>query len=75
MSKSKTKEELVRLAWIAALRRQGDRQCRYRFRDGDKVCAVGLLREMVPDGDRCITEILGCSLEQFSDVMIANDLG
>lgn len=43
MSQPKTKEELVRLAWVAALRREGDRQCDGQLFQGNKVCALGLL--------------------------------
>jgi hypothetical protein len=47
MSKAKSKTELVRLAWIAALRREGHRQCSRVYRDNDgNVCALGLLAEV-----------------------------
>ena len=45
------KETLIRLAWIAELRRQGHRQCHDgRYNNGRLVCALGLLREVaLPD--------------------------
>lgn len=47
MSKTKTKEELVRLGWLTELRRQGDRQFEGALRGYDnKVCALGLLAEV-----------------------------
>lgn len=46
MSTQKTKEELIRLAWIAALRRSGDRQCEGELFNGTNVCAMGLLAEV-----------------------------
>ncbi len=47
MSKTRTKEELIRLAWIAALRRSGHRKCveDYSTSKG-RVCALGLLAEV-----------------------------
>ena len=47
MSETKTKQELVRMAWIAALRREGHRQCDGEMFDGHGgVCAIGLLAEI-----------------------------
>lgn len=56
MAQPKTKRDLTRLSWLAALRRDGDRQCHgelclfVRYPDGrvtvDKVCALGLLGEV-----------------------------
>lgn len=48
MSTQKSKEELVRLAWIAALRREGHRKCTDAYHGfGGAVCALGLLAEVV----------------------------
>lgn len=41
-----TREEMVRLAWLAALRWQGSRQCSGNYVDGARVCALGLLAEV-----------------------------
>ncbi len=46
MSKQLTQTELTRLAWLTALRTQGDRQCRNRWKMYDRVCAFGLLAEV-----------------------------
>ncbi len=47
MSKARTKQELTRLAWIAALRRSGHRKCvnDYSTSNG-RVCALALLAEV-----------------------------
>ena len=48
MSTTKSKEELTRLAWLTALRHQGDRQCRaVPTARGGKVCAFALLAELM----------------------------
>jgi hypothetical protein len=48
MSTTKTKEELTRLAWISALRREGHRKCLDFYEDYQgRVCALGLLCEVV----------------------------
>lgn len=46
MAKTKSKEDLIRLSWIAELRRQGDRQCKGNLHTGTRVCALGLLAEV-----------------------------
>ncbi len=46
MSKTLTKEELVRANWLVELRRQGHRQCRLDYSDRGDVCALGLLGEV-----------------------------
>ena len=46
MSTTQSKTDLVRLAWLTELRRQGDRQCTGTYREGDLVCALGLLAEI-----------------------------
>ena len=52
MTQPLTKEELIRGAWITALRRQGARQCeRHVFEKGTlRVCALGLLAEIAGIG-------------------------
>ena len=46
MATTKTKEELVRMAWITALRQQGDRQCVGQADHRGGVCAMRLLADM-----------------------------
>ena len=46
MSKTIDSTELIRLAWITALRTQGDRKCTGSYFKGHKVCALGLLGEV-----------------------------
>lgn len=47
MTKTLDKTELVRLAWLTELRRQGQRQCVGEYMDGlGSVCALGLLAEV-----------------------------
>ncbi len=48
MTEQLTKETLIRLAWIAALRSQGHRKCEgtYHDRETGAVCALGLLQEV-----------------------------
>jgi hypothetical protein len=41
-----TEEKLLRLAWLAALRREGHRQCTGTMFEGNLVCAIGLLAEV-----------------------------
>jgi hypothetical protein len=73
MTKPLTKEELIRSAWITALRMQGHRQCHGKFRDGDLVCALQILREVVGPVNERLTVLAGISLEQFGDVVLMND--
>lgn len=47
MSQTKTKEELVRLAWLTRLRVEGYRQCQSQLRVGPYVCALGMLAMVV----------------------------
>lgn len=46
MSSTLDKTALVRLSWLTELRRQGHRQCQGP-QNGDKVCALVLLTEMI----------------------------
>ena len=73
MSTTKTKTELVRMAWITALRTQGHRQCRGRFVMGNKVCAVGLIREVAQTSHGSVCEIVGISLDQMGHIIVLND--
>jgi hypothetical protein len=50
MATTKTKEELVRLAWITEMRRRPERQCHGVSRDGHQVCALILLADMTGGG-------------------------
>jgi hypothetical protein len=49
MSKELSKVELTRLAWLTKLRTEGHRQLRYKLKDGDNVCAIGALYEVIPN--------------------------
>lgn len=82
MSETKSKETLVRLAWLAELRGQGHRQCTEVYSGlGDKVCALGLLREMaIPLRSRHlrrgvgeIAALAGLSEDQGYEVAYRND--
>jgi hypothetical protein len=46
MLRSKSREELVRLAWLTKMRRHPELQCVGAW-DGDKMCAMALLGEMI----------------------------
>ena len=78
MSTTKTKTELVRMAWVTALRTQGHRQCRGRFLDGNKVCALSLIREVAPTSRGQLSrgqlmESVGISLDQARHIIDLND--
>ena len=75
MATTKTRQELVRLAWVTALRQQGDRQCHGSFTSGDKVCALTVLREVSGDSQGRLTlgELAGISNNQFADIILLND--
>ena len=73
MSTTKTKTELVRMAWVTALRTQGHRQCRGRFLDGNKVCALSLIREVTPTSRGGLTESVGISRDQMRHIIALND--
>ena len=73
MSTTRTKTELVRMAWITALRTQGHRQCRGRFNKGNKVCALGLIREVAQTSHGTLCEIVGISLDQMRHIIVLND--
>jgi len=84
MAEIKSREELVRLVWLAELRRQGHRQC-FDSYENDKggVCALGLLREAAfPErwGDRVAYDdvadvgmLAGLTEAQADDVASRND--
>jgi hypothetical protein len=79
MSEHKSKETLVRLAWIAALRNQGDRQCREMMRQGQLVCALGLLAEItefsgsIIEAELVVGAMAGLDDNQCSHVACLND--
>ena len=90
MAITKSKTELVRLAWIAALRQQGDRQCSEAFAEthGARVCALGLLIEVAghdpshPENlpfkwadDRDIGTLAGLTKAQSREIARRNDGG
>jgi len=81
MTKTLDKVELVRLAWLTELRRQGHRQCVWMEHTDDKqVCALQLLSEICPPdeagrrrhwGD--VAQLAGLTLDQERDVYRRND--
>ena len=85
MSRTVSKEELVRLGWITELRRQGDRQCTNGAYTHDRlVCALGLLREVAlprlsPEEREGWDEVAdvgafaGLSENQSTEVTLRND--
>lgn len=82
MNTQKSKEELVRLAWISALRREGHRQCEGNLIEGAKVCAIGLLGliagidfESTETDEYDIGAVAGLSESQSEDVIALNDGG
>jgi hypothetical protein len=85
MSEQLTKEELIRMAWITALRRDGGRQCDGQFiAKGNRVCALGLLGEVAGLSRRQIRhtrwmhkigELGGLSYEETEIVWQGNDDG
>lgn len=77
MSEVKSKETLVRLAWIAALRRQGHRKCTDEYHgSGGRVCALGLLAEVAGEkvDDITKTDKVGswAGLDFFQSVKVIN---
>lgn len=81
MSKTLTKEELVRAAWLVELRRQGHRQCNGEFKNGMRVCALGLLAEVAHydlDGDEdadIVGALAGLTTHQAKEIAARNDGG
>jgi hypothetical protein len=77
------KYALIRNAWIAALRREGHRQCREVWtRDGYQVCALALLAEAagikaadIPSRKHQIGPLAGLSSEQVDRIIQMNDEG
>lgn len=89
MSTTQTKTDLVRLAWITELRRQGDRKCKgHLFAKGSKVCAIALLSEVaglpkwktyelirVNKGEHAIGRLAGLDDIESCNVWRMNDSG
>ncbi len=84
MTKTLDKTELVRLAWLTDLRRQGHRQCTHSYAEDDNVCALGLLLEVAgktvewAEGtcgidETAIGELAGLTAEQSVRVISMND--
>lgn len=82
MTKTLDKTDLVRLAWLTELRRQGDRQCTGADFPKGKVCALGLLAEIVgfewvdtlePEDYGPLGCFAGLSWDQTQDVWKRND--
>lgn len=80
MAQPKTKEQLVRMAWVTELRRQGHRQCYGAYYEGNKrVCALGLLAEIAEvnaekyDEPSDVGSLAGMTEEQSSAVWCMND--
>ncbi len=74
MSKTLTKEELVRANWLVELRRQGHRQCVGARNEYGNVCALELLSEQLGVEDHCKAAILaGLSFRQMATVGNLND--
>ena len=57
-----SKEKLLRLAWLAALRQEGHRQCAATLIHGGLVCAIGL-----------IVEVAGVRVDQVMDALDPED--
>lgn len=78
MATTKTREELVRMAWVTALRQQGDRQCHGMGHYKGSVCALMLAGEVAGLSERertysrCASAV-GLSDGQCGDVMGMND--
>ena len=79
MSQHQSKETLTRLAWLAALRQQGERQCRgmYITHTG-QVCALGMLAEVTGyqgdwEGYRALAPLAGLSDHHVRSVISMND--
>lgn len=81
MSKTLDKTELVRVAWLTELRRQGHRKCEDSYRKGGMVCALGLLAEVADFdllGSPCgsasmVGETAGLTSDQSFEVAARND--
>lgn len=81
MSKTLTKEELVRAAWLVELRRQGNRKCEGAYSRGTKVCALGLLAEVAKldwedgsaPGMSAVGKLAGLTYYQSEQVAARND--
>lgn len=81
MTKTLDKTELVRLAWLTELRRQGHRQCTGEYAQGTNVCALGLLLEVagktvewaVKHDEARVGEFAGLSPRQARTVVCMND--
>lgn len=80
MTKTLDKTELMRLAWLTELRRQGHRQCEGDYTDSDgNVCAIGLLAEvasfdvLLAGGEAEIGELAGLTSLQSDHVVSMND--
>jgi len=60
MAQTKTREELVRLAWLTELRQHPDRQCRFLSRGSrGRVCALMLLADLTGETPLMQARILG----------------
>lgn len=86
MTKTLDKTELVRLAWLTELRRQGHRQCTHSYAEDDNVCALGLLLEVAGKSiawaestsgidEIAVGELAGLTAEQSVKVIAMNDGG
>lgn len=89
MATTKSRPELVRMAWVTALRQYPDRQCHGMSREGKQVCALMLLADMtggdVPRYTRrpmrnaidypTIAARAGLSPEQSQKIIQFNDWG
>ncbi len=81
MTKTLDKTELVRLAWLTELRRQGHRKCEWAdVKRGKGICALQLLAELCPkeeDGNvrhwGDVGRYAGLSYEQQTEVYCRND--
>lgn len=80
MSKELSKEALVRMAWVTELRRQGHRKCIGAVFYDNKVCALGLLAEVVgiswslsSPPYKELSKISGLSSDQIVEIFIKND--
>lgn len=83
MTKTLDKTELVRLAWLTELRRQGHRQCTGSYKSDGDVCALGLLLDVVglsadwaeqeANDERDVGALAGLSGDQSRTVVCMND--
>jgi len=79
MSTTKPKEELTRLAWLAALRQQGERQCE-GIGNGETACALEVLHEIAfgtrapyPFPYTAVQRAAGLTYHQVNSVWRMND--